>query len=750
MNKTHLLLSLLFIICTNANAQSTDHVLPESSYPYWPAYNFVEENELNTITAQEWINYNNVITGWDWSLPSHVEPSPNSSLGIQRNFSWDPQFADLNLQFKANNVGVLWVDWRDIEPVEGEFNFTPLINRINQANSVGTEVVLRILGHSKLRNGNISWGNAPLWLEDLGVPFLPQEEPADNYNFDPSHPVFHAHYLKLVEEIGKTSIPQLVKAAYIGYASPTNGDEGIGPYPESDAASNDTIQHVRERLDAWQQAFLGMENKIYMGGASEYGLAKGFGMRRGFVEMYLYQIPNSHSGQFIDQDNYLHTDEEATVIALNAFNGDENEEYSEAWITAERGYRFGVTTNSFPYRYFVSTLRALQMRCSYLLTSGHLIPKMLPFLALELGRTVDNAPDVWTYLNTSYIRAPYYQYNDYKNRPITPYESAEGIETRNFERWLYQRDAVGYETTPAVKIQHAIKMWMVQDNKYYDYIARTGKKIGFNIDDRWEGQNEVYELAVKVTYFDNTTGDLELRYMAGGQEVVKQQSLENDGKLKTATIFITGLQNNAYDQGYDFVLTNSNPDNDITVSMARVVISNTEVGPLQELQLSTESGESTIIQNQGTLQMIAAPVPSSLAAPEVTWSLSNATDIAVITETGLLIAMGNKNGFVTVTATSIDDPTISATFTVLITGQGGVSVNQGNNIKGFKAYPNPFSDYIKIDNPGSDEFRIFNIFGNIKFHSVTNHIQVINTANWAKGIYLLQTAESSSYTLIKL
>ena len=90
-----------------------------------------------------------------------------------------------------------------------------------------------------------------------------------------------------------------------------------------------------------------------------------------------------------------------------------------------------------------------------------------------------------------------------------PRESPANVgPVKNFERWLYQRDASGFETTPAVKIQHAIKMWMVQDNKYYDYIARSGKKIGFDIDDRWIGIKD--SLAIKVTFFDYNHGELKL------------------------------------------------------------------------------------------------------------------------------------------------------------------------------------------------------------------------------------------------
>lgn len=62
------------------------------------------------------------------------------------------------------------VKWRDIEPTMGNINFQPVIDRINQANSVGSDIILRILCHSKSRGTDdkaLSRGDAPLWLEVL-------------------------------------------------------------------------------------------------------------------------------------------------------------------------------------------------------------------------------------------------------------------------------------------------------------------------------------------------------------------------------------------------------------------------------------------------------------------------------------------------------------------------------------------------------------------------------------------------------
>ena len=583
--KAGLLLLFVTLFTIGAAAQNPN-VLPESTYPYWPSYQHLYIEDLDTIQAQKWIHKDHLIHGWDWSLPDFVNPSPLSLVGLQRNIGWDKEFIPLNLQFKSNSIGILWVKWRDIETSKGNYDFTPIINRIKQANSVGSDIILRILCHSKSRGSgadSISNGDAPLWLENLGVILLPKLQPKHNLNFDPSNPEFHKRYLMLVEELAKTDIPKMVKAAYVGYASHSFGDEGIGPYPETQSAANDTVKHVRERLDAWEKAFKGMETKIFMGAAIDYGFKKGFGTRRGFVEMYLYRIPNIDMGQYIDNKGYLSVDENAPIIRYKCFNGEVNEEYEAAWATTERDFRFGNTTVSFPYRYFTSTLRALQMRCTYIHTTGHLVPQMLPFLSLELGRTVEDAPDVWTFLRTSYLNANTYKNRDWKSRPITAAEQSQGIETKNFERWLYQRDAMGYETQPEEKIQHSIKMSGVQSDKYYDYIARSGKKIGFDIDDRWMGINET--IALKVTYFDKHAGEMNLVYHNQQSKVLKTQALTGDGKLKTLTFFLPKMKANSLENNFDFALEAGSNTDKIVVSMVRVI----------------QANESTVSSNQATL-----------------------------------------------------------------------------------------------------------------------------------------------------
>lgn len=504
-----------FFAITSCDAYSQlDKAEPsEIGYPYWGEY---QRTTISEIENPQWISKDNIIEGWDWSLPQSTEPSKYSSLCIARNFGLSKYKIDQlpEINFSCNPVISHWVNWRDLEPMEGEINFKPLIENIKAAYKKGYGSIVRI------HFSAIDF--APDWIKKYHIPI--REENKKNSvktNYDVSHPEFHKRYLKFIEALGGSGIPIMeeVKGLFLGYASPSNGDEGIGPYPEHNAGANDTVQHVRERVDAWASACSGVEHKVFMGGLSNYGFNKGFGIRRGFVEMYLYHIPDEHIGQQLDDYGYLYVDESNPIIERNLFQGEENEEYEEKWATAERAYRFGKGTESYPYRYFTANLRLLQMRCNYLLNNEFaLLPDMLTWVGLELGKTREDAPDAWCFLRESYIK------------------EGQAGSVKNFERWVFQRDAPGYETKPVVKVEHPIEMWMVQPGKYYDFVARKGAKIGFDVDDIF--LSSIKKIAVKISYIDDGRGDWSLVYQGKGKVEKRKVTCENTGLVKTATFFI--------------------------------------------------------------------------------------------------------------------------------------------------------------------------------------------------------------------
>lgn len=108
MRKLFSILITLYVLCVNAK-ENPNVILPEGTYPHWPAYIYVEDKYVTNIKAQEWKLIDHNIDGWDWSLPGFVKPSVRSSVGLQRNFGWTKEFFNFNLQFPANPTGLLWL-----------------------------------------------------------------------------------------------------------------------------------------------------------------------------------------------------------------------------------------------------------------------------------------------------------------------------------------------------------------------------------------------------------------------------------------------------------------------------------------------------------------------------------------------------------------------------------------------------------------------------------------------------------------
>lgn len=518
---------------------SLSDAAPADSWPYWPEY---EKTGLNQVRPQEWKMADHFIDGWDWSLPPSVKPAPNGLLAVYRisNIARPLSKEISALDLPVNPALEIWVKWRDLEPAEGAYRFDLLRSRIVEAEERGCSVVLRMLCSATIF--------APDWLAEYAVPLRKEhgKNPPKVTNYEISHPEFHKCYLKLIEKLGESGIPQIptLKGAYVGYASPSYGDEGIGP----DQVDPDTVPHVIERLDAWANAFKNVEHKVFMGGPSKHGFRQGFGARRGFVEMYLYHIPDPEIGQTVDKQGYLFVDDSVEFLKRRVFHGEENEEYEETWATKERGFRFGKNTDSFTYRYFVSNLRTLQMQCNHVLMNPFSIyPEQMVWVGQTLGRTVENSPDIWCALRESRIR---------KTGPV-----------KNIERWLYQRDSEGFETTPVVKIDHPVKMWMVEPGHHYDHIARKGKQIGLAVDDRWCGGGPV-NVAIKTTYFDKGSGTVDLEIKTSSGRVTRQIKLTATENLKTATFFIKNAVFPAKKLDYDIVFKSND---EAVLSFVRVI-----------------------------------------------------------------------------------------------------------------------------------------------------------------------------------
>ncbi len=88
---------------------------------------------------------------------------------------------------------------------------------------------------------------------------------------------------------------------------------------------------------------------------------------------------------------------------------------------------------------------------------------------------------------------------------------------------------------------------------------------------------------------------------------------------------------------------------------------------LTSIDVQGEEGSTTIITNQGTLQMAAEVLPAGADDTTITWSVNNGTGEATISQTGLLQAV--SNGTATVVATANDGSDIKDSLQVTISNQ---------------------------------------------------------------------------------
>jgi len=522
----------------------------------------MEPEPVATIDLTPWRAEDDVIDGWDWSLPPSAKPALYSGV----------KYGDrANRRLPGNRYVSVRSSWRECEPEEGKYDLEPLRRRVAELPKWAAGAELHVYASvwetkyftdaSLAELKRATPGTAPLWLvEKYGVPIKP-EKPKTNIgtpfqvvNLDIWHAEYHSRYLKFVEAFGRSGIAQSTKIliSYVHCRSASRGEESGGRY------EGRALECMKERLDAWASAFRGVERKLAWTGHSDdlldYAYGLGMGQRNGFVEMYMIHAHNPQLGQRIDADGYLVTDESCPPIVENRAFGDENEEYSPRVHVP----RFG-PMDTWLHRYRESMLRALQMRRNFIWAEGNpwVDLPLLAYVSLELGRNVADAPDAWCYLRESYVR------RRGKPQPV-----------KNFERWLHQRDREGCCAMPAVKVDIPKQQFPHHPKHKYDYTARrTDRKagndcIGFALDDRFL-LGGPHRVAVKVTYHDVGKGAWALTYSRPKGDTAREVRCEDSGKVRTATFSLGDACFPATGMEFDFHIRALNGD--VTVSFVRVV-----------------------------------------------------------------------------------------------------------------------------------------------------------------------------------
>jgi len=179
-------------------------------------------------------------------------------------------------------------------------------------------------------------------------------------------------------------------------------------------------------------------------------------------------------------------------------------------------------------------------------------PPLLSFVSLELGRTVEDAPDAWCELRESRIRV-----GD-RERPV-----------KNFERWLVQRDRPGARTVPALPAVYAgapdVPEWTARRTD----VANGSAAIELALDDRFLADGP-HDVAIKVTYADAGEAAWELAVpAAAGDEMVREVRAGSTGAVRTATFFLRGAAFPARGEEGDFRIRAV--EGDAVICLVRVI-----------------------------------------------------------------------------------------------------------------------------------------------------------------------------------
>jgi hypothetical protein len=522
--QAHALLGLAFVCFGPANSWADD---------------FDEKAEQlfsKTYHFHAWDETDHTVDGEDWSLPPWVKVAPYSGISI------NPR--KLGPDFPGRIQRSVRTSWREIEEKEGVYDFEPLRQKILEVSDGGRCAVKIGVGASvwetryfkSLEDRTIvraPVGTAPRWLERYDIDLIEERPnksiPFQVVNMDIYSPEYHRRYLRLVEALGRSGIPQMeeVDLCYLHLRSASRGEEGVGP-PLDDPRR----KSYEERLRAWAAAFRGVEYKLCNVSGKEDDLALclelGMGQRNGFVEHYLLHAPNPTLGQLLDEDGYLVVDEKNPLVAENRASGDENEEYTKGHVA-----RFG-PIETFPHRYRESMLRVLQMRRNFVWAEGGpwlVNPPLLHYVALELGKNAQTAPDAWCYLRESHVP-------DRANRKWN-----RAIPVKNFERWVYQRGAEGARAEPTERVDVPQQMFEFAKQHLYDDAARKTSVADGQTEIRFAVAEEFlsggpHRVAVKITYVDKSQTRWLVEYQTASGKSSRDVICGGTGTTRTVTFIL--------------------------------------------------------------------------------------------------------------------------------------------------------------------------------------------------------------------
>jgi len=218
--------------------------------------------EGHLVGLMPWRKTDDTVEGWDWSLPAGVKPVPNSGLIFGRE----------KRTFPGNKLANISVFWRDVEPEEGQYDFSSVRKKLASLpkDVIGCRFHFYATVAYRVRNGRKQL-LGPKWMRkyEKQIPLIDMSSMEGRFqlfNYAIWNKEYHRQYLRVIEAFGKSGIPQnkALRIVYVGAISKSWGEEMfIPPTPARWAEKNAGLTPQRlekcltERLDAWAKAFKG-------------------------------------------------------------------------------------------------------------------------------------------------------------------------------------------------------------------------------------------------------------------------------------------------------------------------------------------------------------------------------------------------------------------------------------------------------------------------------------------------------------
>ncbi|MCF6188951.1 MAG: hypothetical protein L3J51_00565 [Cocleimonas sp.] len=300
----------------------------------------------------------------------------------------------------------------------------------------------------------------------------------------------------------------------------------------------------------------------------------GIGNRDGHVEIWMRFIDKTYGVQLSsmkDGSCFLDFDEHYAKQIQGRYWGTENEFYGDKSYVKNAN---GPYKNQ-PYRFMVSSLRALQMRRNYFSVAGNSMEKLdhsvyktqdfLRYLTKVMGKQMENTPDAFILLGERYISQDHAK--NFSNEACVK-NSKKGVAIRSFGRWLME----GSRSVPALRVSMPKNENYWGQNYYmpegmdYEYSARKAKQFEFDLNDDLSMLrcDNGCKAEIKVTFKDTHKSTMNILY---DKEFSQSFKTKGDNKIKTVTFNVNSRFQNEL-RGKDFMINSKTID--LTLIMIRV------------------------------------------------------------------------------------------------------------------------------------------------------------------------------------